>query len=89
MPSRLVTKVISAAAVALVVELTDLALDKTGLSADKFRVVRKILKSGVGVASGALFGRILHETEETGHRPPDGGLCAACARGTARVTSPL
>jgi hypothetical protein len=65
-PSRLVTKVISAAAVALVVELTDLALDKTGLSADKFRVVRKILKSGVGVASGALLGRILHETEETG-----------------------
>lgn len=64
MRSRVVTKVISAAAVALIVELTDLALAKTALSEDRFRVVRKILKSGVGAASGALLGKILQESEE-------------------------
>jgi hypothetical protein len=63
--SRLVTRVLTAAAVALIVELTDLALEKTVLSADKYRVVRKIVKSGVGVASGALIGKVLHEAEET------------------------
>ena len=69
MRSRLVTRVITAAAVALIVELTDLALDKTALSADKYRIVRKILKSGVGVASGALIGKVLHEAEETDAEP--------------------
>jgi hypothetical protein len=53
----------------LIVELTDLALDKTALSADKYRIVRKILKSGVGVASGALIGKVLHEAEETDAEP--------------------
>jgi hypothetical protein len=67
--SRLVTRVITAAAVALIVELTDLALDKTALSADKYRIVRKILKSGVGVASGALIGKVLREAEETDAEP--------------------
>ena len=69
MRSRLVTRVITAAAVALIVELTDLALDKTALSADKYRIVRKILKSGVGVASGALIGKVLREAEETDAEP--------------------
>ena len=71
MPSRIVTKVISAAAVALIVELTDLALDKTGLSDKKFRIVRKVLKTGVGAASGALIGKILHDAAETGADPAD------------------
>jgi hypothetical protein len=65
MPSRIVTKVISAAAVALIVELADLALDKAGLSDKKYRIVRKVLKTGVGAASGALLGKILNGTEET------------------------
>jgi hypothetical protein len=64
MPSRVVTKVISAAVVALIVELTDLALDKTGLSDKKFRIVRKVLKTGVGAASGALLGKVLHDAAE-------------------------
>jgi purine-nucleoside phosphorylase len=69
MRSRVVTKVISAAAVALIVELTDLALAKTALSEDRFRVARKILKSGVGAASGALLGKILHAAEEVSTDP--------------------
>jgi hypothetical protein len=64
MPSRLVTKVIRAAVIALAVELTDLALGKTLLSADKFRLVRKILKAGVGAACGALLAKVLHEASE-------------------------
>jgi purine-nucleoside phosphorylase len=66
MPSRVVTKVISAAAVALVVELTDLALEQTALSEPRFRVVRKILKAGVGAASAALLGKLLRAAEDTG-----------------------
>jgi purine-nucleoside phosphorylase len=66
MRSRIVTRVISAAAVALIVELTDLALEKTALSDDKFRVVRKILKSSVGAASAALLGKFLREAEKAG-----------------------
>jgi hypothetical protein len=64
MPSRVVTKVIRAAVVALAVELTDLAMDKTLLSADKFRLVRKILKAGVGAACGALLAKVLHDASE-------------------------
>ena len=64
MPSRVVTKVIRAAAIALAVELADLAMDKTMLSADKFRLVRKILKAGVGAACGALLAKVLHEAGE-------------------------
>src|SRR6266568_6857540 len=68
MPSRVVTKVIRAAVVALAVELTDLALDKTMLSADKFRLVRKILKAGGGAAGGALLAKVLHEPSEAAAR---------------------
>jgi hypothetical protein len=56
--------VLSAAAVALVVELTDLALDKIGLSDNKFRIVRKVLKTGVGAASAALLDKVLRGAEE-------------------------
>jgi len=65
MPSRIATKVISAAAIALIVELADLGLDKIGLTGKKYRIVRKVLKSGVGVVSGALLAKVLSETEET------------------------
>src|ERR1022692_1664477 len=65
MPSRIAAKVISAAAIALIVELAGLGLDKIGLTDKKYRIVRKILKSGVGVVSGALIGKVLSGTEET------------------------
>ncbi len=71
MPSRVVTKVISAAAVALVVELTDLALDKSALSADRFRLARKIIKSGVGAAAGALLAKALQQAGGAGPDPTD------------------
>src|SRR5450432_2572550 len=65
MPSRIATKVISAAAIALIVELADLGLDRLGLTDKKYRIVRKVLKSGVGAASGALIGKVLSGSEET------------------------
>lgn len=57
--SRVITKVIKAAAVALIVELTDVALDKAGLPADRLRVARKILKSAVGAAGNSLLDKML------------------------------
>jgi hypothetical protein len=65
MPARIATKVISAAAIALIVELADLGLDKIGLTDKKYRIVRKVVKSGVGAISGALIGKVLSGTEET------------------------
>jgi len=70
MPSRIATKVISAAIVALTAELTDLALDKAGLSAKKFRIARKVLKASVAAATGAAVGKLLHEASETGADAP-------------------
>jgi hypothetical protein len=61
MPARIATKVISAAVVALAAELADLVLDKAGLSAKKFRLVRKILKASVAAATGAAVAKILHD----------------------------
>ena len=65
MPSRIVTKVATAAAVALVVELTDLVLDKVGISEERSRLARALLKSGVSAASGVLLGKVLAGAEET------------------------
>ena len=76
MPSRIATKVISAAAIALIVELAGLGLDKIGLTDKKYRIVRKILKSGVGVVSGALIGKVLSGTEETSADETDSELAA-------------
>jgi len=77
MPSRVVTKVIRAAAIALAVELADLAMDKTMLSADKFRLVRKILKAGVGAACGALLAKVLYEADEKADGEAAAGQAAA------------
>jgi hypothetical protein len=71
MPSRVATKVISAVAVAVIVELTDLVLDKFGLPADRFRIARKILKSGISAASGTLVGKVLREAD-AGQKPSSG-----------------
>lgn len=87
MPSRVVTKVIRAAVVALAVELTDLALDKTMLSADKFRLVRKILKAGVGAACGALLAKVLHEAGEEAAGEAATGEAAA-RESAARESAP-
>jgi hypothetical protein len=64
MRSRVVTKVISAAAGALIAELTNLALDKIGLSEEKSRVARAILKASVAAASGVLLGAVLSDLDE-------------------------
>jgi hypothetical protein len=53
------TRVLRAAAVALLVELTDLALDRAGLSAAKYRIPRRVIKAGVGAVGGALLDRTL------------------------------
>jgi hypothetical protein len=64
MAARLVAKVVSAAAVALVVELTDIALERAGLSGRKHRIVRKMLRSAVGSACGAVVGRVLAQRDD-------------------------
>ena len=46
------------------VQTCALPIYKTLLSADKFRLVRKILKAGVGAACGALLAKVLHEASE-------------------------
>jgi hypothetical protein len=70
MPSRIVTKVISAAAIALIVELADIGLDKIGLTDKKYRIVRKVLKSGIGTASGALIGKVLNGAGDASAEEP-------------------
>jgi hypothetical protein len=70
MPSRIVTKVIGAAAIALIVELADLGLDKIGLTDKKYRIVRKVLKSGIGTASGALIGKVLNGADDASAEEP-------------------
>jgi len=55
---------ISAAIAVLIVELTDRALDKIGLSEEKSRVVRAILKASVSAAGGVLLGSILGDLDE-------------------------
>jgi hypothetical protein len=57
--ARLTNKAIKAAAIALLVELTDVALDKLGLPPDRFVVVRKALKTGVGTVGNSLLARCL------------------------------
>ena len=79
MPSRIVAKVIGAAAIALIVELADLGLDKIGLTDKKYRIVRKVLKSGIGAASCALVGKVLNGTDETS--ADESGAQAASASG--------
>lgn len=67
MAARVVTKMISAATVAVAVELTDAALDRAGLTAGKYRIFRKVLraalKSAVGYACGAALGKVFEQTE--------------------------
>jgi hypothetical protein len=55
---------ISAAIAVLIVELTDSALDKIGLSDEKSRVARAILKASVSAAGGVLLGSILGDLDE-------------------------
>jgi hypothetical protein len=62
MSSRIVSKVVRAAGVALIVELTDLALDRAGLTAGKYRVARKAIKAGAGAAGGMLIAKILGDS---------------------------
>lgn len=64
MRSRIATRMISAAAAVLIVELTDLALDKIGLSEERSRVARAILKASVSAAGGVLLGSVLSDLDE-------------------------
>jgi hypothetical protein len=63
--SRIATTVARAAAVALMVEVAEIAIDRAGIPADgKFAILRRILKAGVGAAGGAVIGKILHDQAE-------------------------
>lgn len=64
MRSRVAAKMISAAAAVLIAQVTDLALDKIGLSEEKSRVARAILKATVSAAGGALLGSVLGDLDE-------------------------
>jgi len=57
-------KVVSAAAVAMVAEATDVALDKMGVTGDRFGLMRALLKSGVAATSAVLLGNMLNEPDE-------------------------
>jgi hypothetical protein len=63
MASRIASKVARAAAVALIVELTDLALDRAGLTAGRYRMARKVIKAGAGAAGGMLIAKILGDSD--------------------------
>jgi hypothetical protein len=65
--------VISAAAAVLIIELTDLALDKIGLSEERSRVGRAILRASVSAAGGVLIGAALGDLDETGEKEADCG----------------
>jgi hypothetical protein len=58
------TKVVKAAVVAVVVELIDPVLDRVGISEERSRLGRALLKSSVAVVIGVLLGKVLKESEE-------------------------
>ena len=82
MPSRIVTKVVRAAAVAVVVELIDPVLDRVGISEERSRLARALLKSSVAVVSGVLLGKVLKESEER-----EGGSFEASSAVPTNLTS--
>jgi len=65
--------VVSAAVVALTVELADLALDRMGLSGRKYRTARKLLRaalrSAVAGACGALLSRAADQPDAAAANP--------------------
>jgi hypothetical protein len=63
MASPIVSKVARAAAVALIVELTDLALDRAGLTAGRYRLARKVVKAAAGAAGGMLIAKVLTDSD--------------------------
>jgi hypothetical protein len=63
--SRILTKVIKAAAVALVVELADVGLEKSSLSRGRFRVVGKILKAAVAAGANSLLDKAFERAAGT------------------------
>jgi hypothetical protein len=64
--SRILTKVVRAAAVAAIVELVDPVLDRVGISEGRSQLARALLKSSIAVVSSMLLGRVLKEPEEGG-----------------------
>lgn len=59
MASRMVTRVVRAAGVAVIVELTDRALDRAGLTADKYRIARRLIKACTATVGGVLIAKVL------------------------------
>jgi len=72
MRSRVATRVISAAAAVLIVELTDRALDKIGLSEERSQVARAILKASISAAGGVLIGAAIGDADDAGANSSDG-----------------
>lgn len=64
--SRIARKLVVALVVALVAELTDLVMDKVGVSEDRSQLARALLKSSIVAASGVFLAGIVskHEQEE-------------------------
>jgi hypothetical protein len=63
MGSRIVSRVARAAAVALIVEVTDLALDRAGLTTGKYRVPRKMIKAGTAAVTGMMIAKLLRDAD--------------------------
>lgn len=64
MRSRLAIRVIAAVAGALMFELSDLVLDRMGVSQERHRVARAVLKACTGAASSSLIAATLESSEE-------------------------
>jgi hypothetical protein len=68
MRSRIVTKVAIAVTVALVAEISDIVLDKVGMSENGSQLTRAMLKSSVATLSGVLLGKVFLEPDDNGLR---------------------
>jgi hypothetical protein len=74
---RIVTKLLRAAAVAVVVEMMDPVLDRVGISEERSPLARALLKSSVAVVSGVVLGKVLRESDERGDGSSEPSLTVA------------
>lgn len=82
MALRIVTRVVRAAAVAVVVELVDPVLDRVGITEERSQLARALLKSSVAVVTGTLLGKVLKDPEDR-----EGGSSGAPAAALTDLTS--
>jgi hypothetical protein len=63
-PSRIVTRLAIAVTVPLVAEVSDLLLDKAGMSGTRSQLPRALLKSSIATLSAVLLSKALHEPDQ-------------------------